>query len=174
MYINNNKKTNLLIFFLIVIIVLLSGLLVYIIVNDKDNNASKNNNTSSTTTSTTTSTKAAYIEKRELITKDTSGNEYYAVFIDPEDDYQTLKIVSTKDKKNYQDVLDLSMSLMTGYDNVPYNGYKVEDNALFYINNDCDSKEFNQGDEIKVTLKDNKYTLIKTGKTYKGNAGIKC
>ncbi len=171
---NNNKKTNLLIFFLIVIIVLLSGLLVYIIVNDKDNNASKNNNTSSTTTSTTTSTKAAYIEKRELITKDTSGNEYYALFIDPEEDYPTLKIVSTKDRKNYQDILDLSMSLMTGYDNVPYNGYKVEDNALFYINNDCDSKEFNQGDEIKVTLKDNKYTLIKTGKTYKGNAGIKC
>ena len=62
---------------------------------------------------------------------------------------------------------------MSGYDNVPYNGYKVEDNALFYINNDCDSKEFNQGDEIKVTLKDNKYTLTKTGKTYKGNAGIK-
>lgn len=173
MYMNNNKKTNLLIFFLIVIIVLLSSLLIYIIVTDKDENTT-NNNISSTTTSTTTSTKAAYIEKRELITKDTSGNEYYAVFIDPEDDYQILKIVSTKDKKNYQDVLDLSMTLMSGYDNVPYNGYKVEDNALFYINNDCDSKEFNQGDEIKVTLKDNKYTLIKTGKTYKGNAGIKC
>lgn len=167
---NNNKKQNLLIFALVIIIVLLSSLLIYTLVTNKKDGDSKNNNSSSTTTSKKESNK----ETRKLITTDSSGNEYYAVFIEPEDDYQTLKIVSTKDKKNYQDVLDLSMTLMSGYDNVPYNGYKVEDNALFYINNDCDSKEFNQGDEIKVTLKDNKYTLTKTGKTYKGNAGIKC
>ena len=170
MRMNNNKKQNLLIFALVIIIVLLSSLLIYTLVTNKKNGDSKNNNSSSTTTSKKESNK----ETRKLITTDSSGNEYYAVFIEPEDDYQTLKIVSTKDKKNYQDVLDLSMTLMSGYDNVPYNGYKVEDNALFYINNDCDSKEFNQGDEIKVTLKDNKYTLTKTGKTYKGNAGIKC
>ena len=171
MRMNNNKKQNLLIFALVIIIVLLSGILIYILVTNKKGSDSKNNNSSSTTT---TNKKESNKETRKLITTDSAGNEYYAVFIDPEDDYQTLKIVSTKDKKNYQDILDLSMTLMSGYDNVPYNGYKVEDNALFYINNDCDSKEFNQGDEIKVTLKDNKYTLTKTGKTYKGNAGIKC
>ena len=173
MLMNNNKKTNLLIFFLIVIIVLLSSLLIYIIVTDKKDNTSKNNNTSSTTTSTTTSTKAAYIEKKELITKDDSGNEYYALFIDPEDEYQTLKIVSTKDRKNYQDILDLSMSLMTGYEDAPYNGYKIEDGALYYINNEYDSGYSCSG-ELKVTLKDNKYNITSTGKNYKAIAGIKC
>ena len=108
---NNNKKQNLLIFALVIIIVLLSGLLIYILVTNKKGSDSKNNNSSSTTT---TNKKESNKETRKLITTDSAGNEYYAVFIDPEDDYQTLKIVSTKDKKNYQDVLDLSMTLMSG------------------------------------------------------------
>lgn len=172
---DNNKKTNLLIFFLIVIIVLLSSLLIYIIVTNKDDNTTKNNNNTSSvaSTSSTTSVKAAYIEKRELITVDDSGNEYYAVFIDPEDEYETLKIVSTKDRKNYQDILDLSMSLMTAYEDAPYNGYKIENGALYYINNDYDSGYTCSG-ELKITLKDNTYNITITGKTYKGIAGIKC
>ncbi len=167
---NNNKKQNLLIFALVIIIVLLSGLLIYILVTNKKGSDSKNNNSSSTTT---TNKKASNKETRKLITTDSAGNEYYAVFIDPEDDYQTLKIVSTKDRKNYQDILDLSMSLMTGYEDAPYNGYKIENGALYYINNDYDSGYSCSG-ELKVTLKDNKYNITSTGKTYKGNAGIKC
>lgn len=170
MRMNNNKKQNLLIFALVIIIVLLSGLLIYILVTNKKGSDSKNNNSSSTTT---TNKKASNKETRKLITTDSAGNEYYAVFIDPEDDYQTLKIVSTKDRKNYQDILDLSMSLMTGYEDAPYNGYKIENGALYYINNDYDSGYSCSG-ELKVTLKDNKYNITSTGKTYKGNAGIKC
>lgn len=167
---NNNKKQNLLIFALVIIIVLLSGLLIYILVTNKKGSDSKNNNSSSTTTA---NKKESNKETRKLISIDSAGNEYYAVFIDPEDDYQTLKIVSTKDRKNYQDILDLSMSLMTGYEDAPYNGYKIEDGALYYINNDYDSGYSCSG-ELKVTLKDNKYNITSTGKTYKGNAGIKC
>lgn len=168
---DNNKKTNILIFVLIIIIVLLGSTLAYIITTNKNDNKTNNNDSNN---SSTTSTTEKIKEIRKLITVDTSGIEYYAVYNDPEDDYPTLKIVSTKDKKNYQDILDLSLSLMSGYDNVPYNGYKVENNALYYINNDCENEGFKQGDEIKVTLNVNKYTLTKTGITYKGNAGIKC
>ena len=161
---DSNKKTNLLIFSLIIIIVLLATLLVIVVKKNKD---SKEDNTPKTTV------KSENGEKRELITTDASENTYYVVYLNT-DEERTLKIISTTDGINFRHVVDLSNNLDSGYENVPYDGYKIEGDTLYYITNDCDSRIFKQGDELKLTLNDNAYTLKKSGKTYKANAGVKC
>lgn len=110
--------------------------------------------------------------KAKFVSKDTSGNSYYVVYVDT-DEEQVLKIISTLDEKNYYDILDLTMSIYTGYEDAPYVGYKIESGAVFYINNYYNSG-YNCSEELKVTLKDNKYNITSTGKTYIPISGMKC
>ena len=175
---DNNKKTNLLIFSLVIIIVLLSGLLIYTLTSNKnnENNTNNTNNNSNTTTKKENKDKET---RKDLITTDSLGNEYYIVTKnikseDEEPGHSILTIVSTKDKKNYQDILDLTFVLYSVYTDAPYEGYKIEDGNLYYVNSDGDNEQFGCGEEVKVTLNNNKYTLNKTGNTYKDGAGERC
>lgn len=171
MRMNNNKKQNLLIFALIFIIVLLSGLLIYGLTSKK-------------ATNTTPKDSEEVIDGvkiiKKLITTDNSGNDYYIIdmFIEdddsPEHSYETLKIYSTKDSKTYKDILDLTFTLYGVYLDAPYEGYKIEEGNLYYVNSDSDNEQFECGEEVKVTLNNNKYTLSKTRNTYKNGAGQKC
>ena len=168
---DNNKKTNLLIFSLVIIIVLLSGLLIYVSTTKKKSNEAPKDS-------------EEVIEGvkiiKKLITTDSSGNDYYVInmYIEdedfPEHSYEVLKIYSTKDNKTYSDILDLTHMLYSVYTDAPYEGYKIEDGNLYYVNSDGDNEQFGCGEEVKVTLNNNKYTLNKTGNTYKDGAGERC
>lgn len=168
---NSNKKQNLLIFALIFIIVILSGLLIYVLTTKKESNSTQKDSEEVI--------EGVKITKR-LINTDSSGNDYYIIdlYIDdedfPEHSYESLKIYSTKDNKTYNNILDLTRMLYSVYTDAPYEGYKIEDGNLYYVNSDGDSEQFECGEEVKVTLNNNKYTLTKTGKTYKDGAGERC
>ena len=77
-------------------------------------------------------------------------------------------------KEDYKDILDLTFTLYGVYLDAPYEGYKIEEGNLYYVNSDSDNEQFECGEEVKVTLNNNKYTLSKTRNTYKNGAGQKC
>ena len=168
----NNDK-NIIIAFLLVIVISLSGVLLYVYSNKKNTvDTSKHEELIKNAIKGT--------EKLELINIDDNKNAYYIVSGSipvTEGPNDLLKVVYVNGDF-VKEVVDLSYITTTSFLDAPYRKYKISDNVLYFVTNDCGVarlEEYKAGTEVSVTFKDGKATNVKsTGNIYKEGAGAKC